>query len=144
ALERNPLFPDVPVVAEFAKDERTRKILQLFVAPQAMDRPILAPPEVQAERIATLRRSFHATVNDPSFIAEAQRQHLEIAEVDGARLAKIVADAYALPPDIVKAAVGAMNVATTGGSEKGRASLERGTGRVSFAPPRAAGWNPRP
>jgi tripartite-type tricarboxylate transporter receptor subunit TctC len=117
ALERSPLFPDVPAVAEFTKDERTRKILQLFVAPQAMDRPILAPPDVPAERIATLRRAFHATMNDPSFIAEARRQHLEIVEVDGARLAKIVADAYALPSDIVKAAVEAMNVATTGGSE---------------------------
>jgi tripartite-type tricarboxylate transporter receptor subunit TctC len=117
ALERNPLFPDVPAVAEFAKDKRTRQILQLFVAPQAMDRPILAPPDVPAERIATLRRAFHATMNDPAFIAEARRQHLEVAEVDAARLAKIVADAYALPPDIVKAAVEAMNVATTGGSE---------------------------
>jgi len=116
ALERSPLFPDVPAVAEFAKDERTRQILQLFVAPQAMDRPILAPPEVTTERVATLRRAFHATMNDAGFIAEARRQHLEVAEVDGVRLAKIVADAYALPADIVKAAVEAMSVTTTGGS----------------------------
>jgi tripartite-type tricarboxylate transporter receptor subunit TctC len=87
------------------------------VAPQAMDRPILAPPEVPTERVATLRRAFHATMNDAGFIAEARRHHLEVAEVDGARLAKIVADAYALPADIVKAAVEAMSVATTGGSE---------------------------
>jgi hypothetical protein len=56
-------------------------------------------------------------MNDAGFIAEARRQHLEVAEVDGARLAKIVADAYALPADIVKAAVEAMSVTTTGGSE---------------------------
>jgi tripartite-type tricarboxylate transporter receptor subunit TctC len=117
ALERSPLFPDVPAVAEFAKDERTRQILQLFVAPQAMDRPILAPPGVPSERIATLRSAFHAAMNDLAFIAEARRQHLETAEVVGARVAKIVTGAYTLPPDIVKAATEAMNEAAARGSE---------------------------
>ena len=110
ALERSPLFPDVPAVAEFAKDARSRQILQLFVAPQAMDRPILAPPGVPSERVAVLRSAFHAAMNDPGFIAEAKKQHLEIAEVAGDRVAKTIADAYALPPDIVKAATEAMSV----------------------------------
>src|SRR5262249_45135225 len=56
ALERSPLFPDVPAVAEFAKDERSRQILELFVAPQAMDRPILAPPGVPSERRGAQKR----------------------------------------------------------------------------------------
>jgi tripartite-type tricarboxylate transporter receptor subunit TctC len=110
ALERSPLFPDVPAVAEFAKDARSRQILQLFVAPQAMDRPILAPPGVPSERVAVLRSAFHAAMNDPGFIAEAKKQHLEIAEVAGDRVAETIADAYALPPDIVRAATEAMSV----------------------------------
>src|SRR5262245_4178653 len=88
ALERTALFPDVPAVAEFAKDERSRQILELFVAPQAMDRPILAPPGVPSERVAALRSAFHAAMNDAGFLAEARRQHLQIAEVDGTRVAK--------------------------------------------------------
>jgi tripartite-type tricarboxylate transporter receptor subunit TctC len=113
ALERSSLFPDVPAVAEFAKDARSRQILQLFVAPQAMDRPILAPPGVPSERVAVLRSAFHAAMNDPGFIAEAKKQHLEIAEVAGDRVAKTIADAYALPPDIVRAATEAMSVTGT-------------------------------
>ena len=31
AERRNPLFPDVPAVGEFAKDERTKKILKLVL-----------------------------------------------------------------------------------------------------------------
>jgi len=115
ALERSPLFPDVPAVAEFAKDERSRQILELFVAPQAMDRPILAPPGVPSERVAALRSAFHAAMNDAGFIAEARRQHLQIAEVDGTRVAKTLSGAYALPADIVKAATEAMNVAAARG-----------------------------
>jgi tripartite-type tricarboxylate transporter receptor subunit TctC len=113
ALRRSPLFPDVPAVAEFAKDERSRQILHLFVAPQSMDRPILAPPGVPAERIAVLRAAFHAAVNDPGFIAEAKKQHLEVEEVSGEHVADILNGAYALPADVVKAAVAALNV--TGG-----------------------------
>ena len=54
-------------------------------------------------------------MNDAGFIAEARRQHLQIAEVDGTRVAKTVSGAYALPADIVKAATEAMNVAAAHG-----------------------------
>ena len=48
AERRNPLFPDVPAVGEFAKDARTKNILKLVLSPLKMDRPILAPPGVPA------------------------------------------------------------------------------------------------
>jgi tripartite-type tricarboxylate transporter receptor subunit TctC len=110
ALRRSPLFPDVPAVVEFATDERSRQILQLFVAPQSMDRPILASAGVPAERVALLRAAFHAAVNDSRFVAEAKRQHLEIEEVSGEHVAEIVAAAYAVPADVVQAAVAALHV----------------------------------
>jgi tripartite-type tricarboxylate transporter receptor subunit TctC len=117
ALERSPLFPDVPAVAEFAKDDASRQILQLFVAPQAMDRPILAPPGVPAARIALLRASFHAAMNDPGFVAEARKQHLAIAEIEGEHVAQTIAAAYALPRAVVDAAAEAMNVSNARGGE---------------------------
>ena len=45
---------DLEVLREFTTDERVRQIVQLFVSPQDMDRPILAPPGVPAERVAAL------------------------------------------------------------------------------------------
>jgi tripartite-type tricarboxylate transporter receptor subunit TctC len=110
ALKRSPLFPEVPAVVEFAKDERSRQILQLFVAPQSMDRPILAPAGVPAERVALLRAAFHGAVNDPRFIAEAKKQRLEVEEVSGKQVAEIVSAAYAVPADVVQAAVAALQV----------------------------------
>ena len=115
AAARNSLFPDVPAVMEFAKDERTRKILQLVLAPLQMDRPILAPFGVPAERVSALRAAFHATMNDPDFIAEAKKDHLEIEEVPGTTVAQILKDAYAMPAEIAKAATDAMRVTGTGG-----------------------------
>src|SRR6476646_1248297 len=41
SLERSKLFPDVPAIMEFAKDEHVRAVLELVLSPQEMDRPIL-------------------------------------------------------------------------------------------------------
>jgi tripartite-type tricarboxylate transporter receptor subunit TctC len=108
ASTRNPLFPDSPAITEFAKDERTKNILKLVLAPLEMDRPILAPPGVPAERVAALRAAFHAAMNDPAFIAQAEKQHLEIKEISGADVAQVLDEAYAMPPETAKAATAAM------------------------------------
>jgi tripartite-type tricarboxylate transporter receptor subunit TctC len=110
ALQRKSMFPDTPAIIEFAKDERTRRILQLTLAPQGMDRPVLAPPNVPADRLAALKKAFSDTMRDPAFIAEAKRQNIEIEEVSGEEVARIVADAYSSPKDIVEAAREAMNI----------------------------------
>jgi tripartite-type tricarboxylate transporter receptor subunit TctC len=115
ALARNPLFPDVPAIVEFAKDDRTRQILHMILAPEYMDRPILAPPGVPPERVAALRAAFHDAMNDPGFIAEAKKDHLEIQEIGGERVAQIINDAFALPSDIVKAAREAIKLTGSGG-----------------------------
>jgi tripartite-type tricarboxylate transporter receptor subunit TctC len=115
ATARNPLFPDVPTVMELAKDARTKSILQLMLAPLEMDRPILAPPGTPPEIVAALRQAFHATMNDPAFIAQAEKEHLEIDEISGQRVAQILNDAYAMPADIIKAASDAMKL--TGSSD---------------------------
>jgi tripartite-type tricarboxylate transporter receptor subunit TctC len=115
ARTRSPIFPDVPAINEFARDDRTRKILQLVLAPLEMDRPVLAPPDVPAERIAALRAAFHAAMSDPAFIARAEKENLEIGEVSGPDVAQILNEAFALPPDIAQAATAAIGASKASG-----------------------------
>ncbi|HXF54160.1 MAG TPA: tripartite tricarboxylate transporter substrate-binding protein [Hyphomicrobiaceae bacterium] len=110
AVERNKLFPDVPAIIEFAKDERTKQILELILVPQELDRPILAPPGVPPERVAALRVAFHAAINDPGFIEEAKKSKLEIDEVSGEKVAALIRNAYAVSKEIVAAANQAMDM----------------------------------
>ncbi len=110
AMERNPMFPDTPALAEFAKDDKTKEILRLILSPLSMDRPMLAPPGVPAERVAALRAAFHQAMNDPDFIAEAKRIDIEIDEVPGEKLQQILDNAFKLAPEIVKSANDAMNL----------------------------------
>ena len=113
-LERDPQFPDSPALAEFAKDQRTKDILQLTLAPMGMDRPILAPPGTPATIVAALRKAFHETMSDPAFVAEAERQRLEIQDVDGEAVARLLDAAYAMSPEVVKAANEAMALTGAG------------------------------
>ena len=108
AMERSSDFPDVPTVAEFAKDERTRDILEFALAYQNMDRPVITPPGVPAERIALLRKAFNETMKDPAFLADAKKQHLTLNVHTGEQVAEIVARSYAKPKDIIAAAAAAM------------------------------------
>jgi len=111
-LTRAAQLPNVPSLGEFAKDERTRQIVKLFMAPLEMDRPLLTPPGVPADRVDALRAAFHDAMNDPGFVAEAKRQHLEIQEVDGGEVLKIIEHSYAQPPDVVKTIHDAMTAQT--------------------------------
>lgn len=118
AMKRDPLFPDVPAIAELAKDKKTKQVLQLIFSPQGMDRPLLAPPGVPADRVAALRAAFNAAMDDPGFIAAAKKQHLDIDKVSGQEVEQIIKNAYALPPDVIKAASAATKVAGVRKSSK--------------------------
>ena len=115
-LERNPQLPHVPPSANSPRTTAP-EIVKLFVAPHEMDRPMLTPPGVPAERVAALRAAFHAAMNDPGFIADAKKQHLDIQEVDGDSVAKIVERAYAQPADVVTAVHEAMGLTGTSGAK---------------------------
>src|ERR687894_1007286 len=104
AMKRSPMFPEAPALVEFAKDERTKQTLELLFSPQGMDRPLLAPPGVPAERVAALREAFHRAINDPAFREEAAKQRLGIDEVSGEEVAEIIRAAYAMPPEIINSA----------------------------------------
>src|SRR5947209_380251 len=73
ALTRDPEFGDAPALVEFAKDERTKQILELVLSPMSMDRPILLPPGTPPDKVAAMRKAFHDAMNDPGFIAEARK-----------------------------------------------------------------------
>jgi tripartite-type tricarboxylate transporter receptor subunit TctC len=115
AMTRDPEFADSPALAEFAKDERTKQILELVLAPMGMDRPILLPPGTPAAKVAALRQAFHETMNDPAFVADAARANIEIEEISGPKVAEIVGRAYSMPADVIKAAKDAMSLTGASG-----------------------------
>jgi tripartite-type tricarboxylate transporter receptor subunit TctC len=100
---RSSDFPDTPSVMEFAKDEPTRQQIRLLIVTQDLDRPVLAPPGVPAEQVKQLRDAFNATMVDPAFRADIDRQRLTLDWVQGEEVARTLSGAYAMPRDVVVA-----------------------------------------
>lgn len=90
ALEKAHDLPDVPLIMDFAKTELDRKALELLFAPQMVAWPLVAPPDVPADRVATLRKAFNDTMADPAFVAEATRLRIDVEPVTGEAMQKIV------------------------------------------------------
>lgn len=103
-LERDPEFPNVPLMTEFGKTPDDKALLKLFSADIAVGRPFLTTPGVPADRVDALRRSFMATMKDATFLKEAQAGNVEVSPVPGAKLQQIVGDIIATPPAIASRA----------------------------------------
>jgi tripartite-type tricarboxylate transporter receptor subunit TctC len=94
-------LPDIPLLTEMADDKEKRQILALYSDGVALGRPLLVGPGVPAERVAILRSAFRQTMNDPRFIAEANKMGIEPNPIFGEQLQSIVTEMLATPRDIV-------------------------------------------
>ena len=99
---RDARIPDTPTVIELATDNALRRTLALMLSSKKIDRPLLAPPGVPLERVAALREAFQAAINDSGFLAEARRQGMAIDPTPGEDVARIIAESYEAPADIVR------------------------------------------
>jgi tripartite-type tricarboxylate transporter receptor subunit TctC len=108
SLEKHPDLPNVPLIMDLVRTGEQRAVLRLVFARQVIGRPYLAPPGVPAARLALLRKAFMDTMNDPDFLAEAEKLKLEITPVPGEKVEQLVAEIYRTPPDIVSKALAAL------------------------------------
>jgi tripartite-type tricarboxylate transporter receptor subunit TctC len=97
SLNKHPDLPDVPLVMDFAKSEDQQQIFKLIFARQVMGRPYLAPGGVPKDRADALRNAFARTMQDPEFLADAEKSQLEITPVTGEAIDKLVKDLYQTP-----------------------------------------------
>ncbi len=83
-------LPDTPFIMDYAKNDRDRQALELIFAPQVTAWPLIAPPDVPADRLALLRKAFDDTVKDPAFVADAGKLRIDVEPVPGVEMQKIV------------------------------------------------------
>jgi len=91
-LKKHPDYPNVPLLADLAKNPDEKEAFELISKASAVSRPFAVASAVPKERVDALRRAFEAAMKDPEFIAEAERLDLEIGLTNGEDLQKIVGD----------------------------------------------------
>jgi hypothetical protein len=62
----------------------------------------VAPPGVPEGRVKILRKAFDDTMADKAFGEEAIKLKLTVEPISGEQLAKIIAEIYKTPPQIVQ------------------------------------------
>jgi len=101
-LKRHPDLPDVPLILDFARNDEERKILELKFSSYELGYPYMMAPETPPARVAVMQAAFRAALADPELKAEAAKQHLDIAPVDGAEIARILKSAYSAPAAVIR------------------------------------------
>ena len=99
-LTKHRELPDVPLAAEFAKDDTARAMLKLVDAPAAMSKPFAMPPGVDPNLVAVMRVALLSTFADPTFQEEAVTMHLEFQPKDAAGIQQVLTDVLATPQPI--------------------------------------------
>ncbi len=98
-LEKAPDL-DVPLALDFAKTEEDREIMELFFIQKTVARPLVAPPNVPADRVAAMRKAFLDMTKDREFLGEAEKLALDVEPATGEDIQKIIAKIAATPQDI--------------------------------------------
>lgn len=103
-LVPEPGYESVPNLTDLARNDTERAMFRLFSSPSALGWPVIAPPNVAADRVAFLRQAFIAMTKEPEFLADAKKLRFNVAPASGEALQKVVAEAVGTPPATVEAA----------------------------------------
>lgn len=97
ALRKPKDLQDAPLLADLARSNDDRRIFELLATAAELGRPLVASPDIPADRLAALNAAYRAMLSDPEFVAEAAQLKIEIAPLVGAELQDLVARALATP-----------------------------------------------
>jgi len=96
-------IPDAPSIYDFAKTEEQRQFMRFVFSSTEFGRPYILPPDVPAQRVATMRKAVADAVADPELIAEAEKLQIDMAWRSPEDLERITASLYATSPQLIDA-----------------------------------------
>ena len=102
AEKRHKDLPDVPTIFEIVKSENEQKAINFLIASEEIGRPIIGPPKM--ERADAIRKAFMDTMNDPEFIAFAEKSKMDMDPISGEKAAEIAAAIQNTPKEAVELA----------------------------------------
>jgi tripartite-type tricarboxylate transporter receptor subunit TctC len=101
SMEKLPELMDVPSALDLVTDPARKRVLELILIRQETGRPLATAPGSPPDRLAALRKAFEATMKDPEFLADAERNQMEIEPLTGVGIEAFLDKAYAAPADVI-------------------------------------------
>lgn len=104
AMTKNPEFPNLPLIIDYARTAQDKQVMELILAAQHWGRPFVMPPDVPQDRVAAVRKAFIDMTKDEQFLAESKKLRMDLDVVTGAEIDTLLKRVYATPPEIVEIA----------------------------------------
>ncbi len=98
---RSPDLPDVPTGRELTKDPKAIALIAFAEAPFYMALPLVAPPDVPADRAKALQTAFMTMTKDPAFLEDAHKLSLDVSPIDGDAVVKLIKELGNTPKDVI-------------------------------------------
>jgi tripartite-type tricarboxylate transporter receptor subunit TctC len=93
----DPQVKDLPQILNVIKGQSNLATFKAWASTYDFQRPLSLPPGTPKARLATLRKAYRATMNDPAFLADAKKSKLIISYVSGKEIEKHVATILGTP-----------------------------------------------
>ena len=79
-----------------------KRFAAVLLSPGAIGRPMIAPPNLPAERLKPLRDAYARMLSDPDFLADAKKRDWDIEYISGQDLEAMAKKAVVQPPEVVE------------------------------------------
>lgn len=104
--KRDELFADTPTIYESMEKHKTPDALKRFatvlLSPGAIGRPLIAPPNLPAERLKLLRDAYARMIGDPEFLTEAKKRDWDVEYISGEDLQSMAKKSVAQSPETIE------------------------------------------
>jgi hypothetical protein len=97
---KHPDLPDVPLATEFAKTDRQRELLRVFMEMKRFAFPFFVGQNVAPEKVKVLREAFEKSMLNSEFISEQTRRGRELSWVSGPEMSAALRATLSLPADV--------------------------------------------
>jgi tripartite-type tricarboxylate transporter receptor subunit TctC len=101
-LKPHAELPNVSWIYNYARNADDRAAMDLAFGNQEFGRPFIAPPGVPDAVVDILRTAFEKTMNDPEFIAEADKRQVDLDFTSGAEIQSLIEQIYKSSPAVVE------------------------------------------
>ena len=95
-------YPDVPWAIGMAKSEDDKLLIELATGFLHTGYVYMMGPDVPKERVTAMRKAMMSALQDPALLADAKKQTLNIAPIEGEKIAQMLERAYSLPSSVVE------------------------------------------
>ncbi|PYN85556.1 MAG: hypothetical protein DMD89_38055, partial [Candidatus Rokuibacteriota bacterium] len=86
----------------YTKTDEARRIIEVAVHNDStLVRTYTLPPGTPKDRVQILRKAFQETLRDPAFLADAEKQKLEIEPVTAEEIERAVESLFKLEPAMI-------------------------------------------